>query len=68
MEVVEDGEFSEDRAGFLVEGILTELDFPHIETSYPADFEVLVDDLMGICVSGRAQSASQDERAVGVFL
>jgi hypothetical protein len=42
---VEHREFGEDGSELLVKAVLGELDLAHVEVSYPADFEVFVDNL-----------------------
>lgn len=38
-------EFVKDRTQFFIERVLCKLDFSHVKVTYPADFEVFVDDL-----------------------
>lgn len=47
---VEHGEFREDRAELLIEGILCELDFAHVEVANATDFKVFVNDLRWLSV------------------
>lgn len=42
---IEHGELCQNGAQFFIECILRKLDLAHVEVSYPADFEVFVDNL-----------------------
>ena len=42
---IKDGELAQDSTELLIKGVLRKLDLAHVEVPYPANLEVLVDDL-----------------------
>lgn len=64
MDIVEHREIVQDCAKFFIKCILREFNLAHIEVAYPADFEVLVDDL-GSALDKFLQPS--DYPTVGVF-